>query len=57
MSVEVEFNGTKEELEQYLKDGEGNFNDLDPEYHSTEYLTETEEYLDEYDLHDIEECS
>lgn len=54
-TIEVEFDGTKEELEQYIKNKKGDLAELNPEYVECESLLDTEEYAEEYDEVSIEE--
>ena len=56
LSVTVDFYGTEEELNQYLKAKKGSIYDLNPEYHDTEFLLDTEQYLDKYEIQSIEEA-
>ena len=56
LSVTVDFDGTEEELNQYLKAKKGSIYDLNPEYHDTEFLLDTEQYLDKYEIQGIEEA-
>lgn len=56
LSVTVDFDGTEEELHQYLKAKKGNIYDLNPDYNDTEFLLETEQYLDKYEIQSIEEA-
>jgi formate dehydrogenase assembly factor FdhD len=54
--VEIEFNGTKEELEAALKEKKGDISEFEVEYLSSENLIDSEEYLDKYEIQSIEEA-
>jgi hypothetical protein len=56
LSVTVDFDGTEEELNQYLKEKKGSIYSLNPDYHDTQFLLDTEEHLDKYEIQSIEEA-
>lgn len=52
--VIVEFDGTEEELKQFIDDNKGDIAELNPEYLQSENLIESEELLDEYEILSID---
>lgn len=53
--VEVEFDGTEEELRAFLETQTGSLDNLHPEYLSSENIIETEEFQGQYEIQDIQE--
>ena len=55
--VEIEFDGTEEELVEIIQEQEGNLDNLDVQFLDTQTLCETEVFQNEYEIMALAEAN